>query len=198
MSSDTPGPESEPRQPNFGPHNVLAVLPDLEAARAAIADLEHAGIEANSISLLGRAAEDAAAPDLEQQEQMDQAVVGDTARTAGKSAAAGAGIGGLAGFVAGAAAFGIPGIGPAVGAGIWATVLGGATAGAGVGFTAGGVASVKESEAWHLTFGSVREGKAVVGVHGEDADMVNEAGEILRRHDPERVEEFDVAGARRV
>lgn len=196
--SQTPAPSPDTPQPDFGQHNVMAVLAGMDVAREAIEALERAGIEANAISLLGREAEAAAEPTREHQREGDAAVTSEAGRTAAKSAAAGAGIGGAAGFLAGAAVFGIPGIGPVVGAGIWAATLGGAAAGAGVGFTAGGVAGVKESEAWGLTFEALREGKVVIGVHGEREDMVQRAADVLEGFEPQRLEYFDVEGARRL
>jgi hypothetical protein len=198
--SDEQVPAPEPASPDFGTYNVLAVLPDADAARAAIADLEHRGVEGNAISLLGRAEQEATNPQASRGEgqEADSAVAGKVARGAGTGAAAGAGVGGLAGLIGGAVVFGIPGIGPAVAAGIWASTLGGATAGAGVGFTAGGILSAKESEAWQLTFEAVGDHKVVVGVHAEDAEVVDTATEVLRGHDPQRLEHFDVEGARRL
>lgn len=194
----TPDPSPDAARPDFDQHNVLAVLADMEEAREAVEALERAGIEANAISLLGRTAEAASEPTRERQRQGDEAVTSEAGRTAGKSAAAGAGIGGAAGFVAGAAVFGIPGIGQALAAGIWASTLGGAAAGAGVGFTAGGVAGVKESEAWGLSFKALSEGKVVVGVHGEHEDMVRRAAGVLEGFDPQQLDHFDVDGARRL
>jgi hypothetical protein len=190
----------QPANPDFGPHNVLAVLPDLEAARAAIADLEHAGVEGNTISVLGRAVDEATEPETRRDEgsEADSAATGHVARRAGVGAAAGAGAGGVAGLIGGAVMFGIPGIGPAIGAGIWAATLGGAAAGAGVGFAAGGIGAAKESEAWAVTFEAVENHKVVVGVHSDDAALVERAAEVLREHGPERLEEFDAEGERRL
>ena len=198
--SDSEPTAPQPTNPDFGTHNVLAVLPDLDAARAAIADLEHAGIEGNAISVLGRAADEATDPETRRDEgqEADSAATGHVARRAGVGAAAGAGVGGAAGLIGGAAMFGIPGIGPAIAAGIWATALGGATAGAGVGFAAGGIGAAKESEAWAVTFEAVDDHKAVVGVHAEDPAVVERAAEVLREHGPERLEEFDAEGERRL
>jgi hypothetical protein len=67
-----------------------------------------------------------------------------------------------------------------------------------VGFTAGGIASVRQSEAWTLTFEAVGDHKAVVGVHADDPEVVERAAEVLQGHNPERLERFDVEGARRL
>jgi hypothetical protein len=182
-------------QPAFAAYNVAAVFGDMEAARAAIESLELAGVEANNISLLGRAGEEATArSSTSAGEESEREFAADAAKSAGTGAAVGAGVGGLTGFLAGAAAFGIPGIGPAVGAGIWATTIGGAAAGAGVGFTAGGVSGVKESEAWALTYENVSEGRVMVGVHSEEPDQVNTAEEVLQGADPIQICTFDRSG----
>jgi hypothetical protein len=191
-------PTTSPTAPDFAEHNVLAVFPDLEAARDVIADLEGRGVDGNKISLLGRRAEEAADPSSRGPGEQDAAMAADAGKSAGVGAAAGAGVGGALGFVAGAAAFGIPGIGPAVGAGIWATTLGGAAFGTGVGLLQGGIAGVKESEAWQLTYDSVKEGRVVLGVHAQDPDLIATAEEVLREHGGTEISRFDVEGARRV
>jgi hypothetical protein len=197
MTSDET-PTTGPTQPDFAPHNVLGVVTDLEQAREVITAFERHGIDGNKISLLGRQAEEAAQPDRRETGQQDAALASEAGKSAGVGAAAGAGVGGVIGFLAGAAAFGIPGVGPAVGAGIWATTLGGAAFGTGVGLLQGGIAGVKESEAWQLTFNSVKDGKAVVGVHAEDEGHIDAAEKVLTEHGAERVERFDAEGARRV
>jgi hypothetical protein len=191
-------PATGPTQPDFAPHNVLGVVADLEHARSVITDLERGGIDGNKISLLGRSADDAAEPDRRETGEQDAALAAEAGKSAGVGAAAGAGVGGVVGFLAGAAAFGIPGVGPAVGAGIWASTLGGAAFGTGVGLLQGGIAGVKESEAWQLTFSSVKDGKAVVGVHAEDESHIDTAERILSEHGAQQIERFDAEGARRV
>src|SRR5437867_11945859 len=44
----------------LAPFNVVAVYPDMEAARKAVDALERAGVEAGNISLLGKRVEEAA------------------------------------------------------------------------------------------------------------------------------------------
>jgi hypothetical protein len=191
-------PTTDPTQPDFAPHNVLATFADMDTVRDVIAALEHRGVDGNKISLLGRRAEDAAEQTTRETGESDAEMSADAGRSAGIGAAAGAGVGGAVGFLAGAAAFGIPGVGPAIGAGIWATTLGGAAFGTGVGLLQGGIAGVKESEAWKLTYDSVREGKVVLGVHAEDEDLIATAEDVLRDHGGAGVSRFDVDGARRV
>ncbi len=190
-------PTTAPTSPDFAEHNVLATFPDMEVVRDVIAGLEARGIDGNKISLLGRSAEEAADPDTRETGRQDKAMASEAGRSAGIGAATGAGVGGAVGFLAGAAAFGIPGVGPAVGAGIWATTIGGAAFGTGVGLLQGGIAGVKESEAWQLTYTSVKEGKVVVGVHAADPDTIDTAAEVLTDHSGSDVQRFDVEGARR-
>jgi hypothetical protein len=191
-------PATAPTAPDFAEHNVLAIFPDLETVRDVIAGLEGRGVDGNKISLLGRRAEEAAEASTRETGEQDAAMAADAGRSAGVGAAAGAGVGGALGFLAGAAAFGIPGVGPAVGAGIWATTLGGAAFGTGVGLLQGGIAGVKESEAWQLTYDSVKEGRVVVGVHAEDPALIDAAEEVFREHGGSDISRFDVEGARRV
>jgi hypothetical protein len=205
MSDHTPDqqtvnetPTTEPTSPDFASHNVLATFSSMEEARDVIAALERRGVDGNKISLLGRQAEEAARPDERQTGEKDAGLAADAGKSAGTGAAAGGAIGGAVGFLAGAAAFGIPGVGPAVGAGIWATTLGGAAFGTGVGLLQGGIAGVKESEAWQLTYASVQEGKVIVGVHAEDEDLVAGAEEVFREHGGTSIDRFDVEGARRI
>ncbi|HWB70791.1 MAG TPA: hypothetical protein VG452_01110, partial [Egibacteraceae bacterium] len=117
-------------------------------------------------------------------------------KTAAGGAAAGSAVGGTVGFLAGLAAFGVPGIGPALGAGIWATTLGGAAAGGGVGLAAAGYARIKESEAWALTHDQVSNGHVVVGVHSDDEDEVVRAAQVLSDHGPQDLNYFDAHGNR--
>src|SRR5439155_8750786 len=118
-------------------------------------------------------------------------VVRHVGKRAGIGAAAGTAAGGIAGLIAGAVAFAIPGVGPDIGAGVWAAIAGGAVAGGAVGGVIGGVSSLDMTEAWELTYQSVRKGQILVGVHSEDADEADHAAEILRGEDALAVERFD-------
>ncbi|MDP9405428.1 MAG: hypothetical protein M3O86_02340, partial [Actinomycetota bacterium] len=106
----------------------------------------------------------------------------------------GAGIGGVAGFLAGLAAFGIPGAGPVVAGGIWALSLGGAAAGSGVGLAATAYARIKSSEAWDLTYESVSGGNVAVGVHTDDERELASAVEVLRGAGASDLKHFDAEG----
>ncbi|HVL99649.1 MAG TPA: hypothetical protein VM324_10205 [Egibacteraceae bacterium] len=173
-------------------YNVTACYEDMATARRTIESLERAGVPGSHISLLGPQAEEAAeASDTSSRDEE----FGETAvRATLGGAATGAGVGGAVGFLAGAAAFGIPGVGPAVGAGIWAATLGGAAAGTGVGFTAGAMSKIKQSEAWELTLQEVGEGYVVVGAHADDRDELERAVEVLAANNPSRMHRFDAEG----
>lgn len=173
-------------------HNVTACFDDMEGARRAIESLERAGVPGSHISLLGPAAEEAA--EATDTRQADEELGQEALRGTLGGAATGAGVGGAVGFLAGAAALGIPGVGPAVGAGIWATTLGGAAAGTGVGFTVGAMSNLKQSEAWELTLREVDEGYVVVGAHTDNPDEFDGANRALQRHEPRKLHRFDNEG----
>lgn len=179
---------------SFDAFNIIAAFPDMAAARQAIGALEEQGVDAGAISLLGRAAEEA----QKQAEgpHRDDALLGKGTRTFLGGAVAGTAVGGVVGFLAGLAAFGIPGIGPVVAGGIWATTLGGAATGGGLGAAATGYAKIKQSEAWELASRSVDTGQAIVGVHSDREDEVTTAAEILQGESPESMTYFDADGNR--
>ena len=176
----------------FGRHNVIACFGDMDAARKAIGALEDRGVDASRISLLGpQVAEaieqsDTAHRDERIMEEHDKTVIG--------GGAAGAGVGGAAGFLAGLAAFGIPGAGPVIAGGIWALTLGGAAAGAGVGIAATGYARMKQSQAWELTYDAVSRGQVAVGVHASDESEAAKATDLLQSLGGSELREYDAEG----
>ena len=75
-------------------HNVVATFADMEAARGVVQDLGQAGIEAENISLLGQAVDQARQdPDTRLR---DMEATGDIAKRAGGGVAAGGALGALA------------------------------------------------------------------------------------------------------
>ncbi|MDQ3028550.1 MAG: hypothetical protein M3R09_00665 [Actinomycetota bacterium] len=178
----------------FADHNAIATFPDLPAAREAIGALEDRGVDGSHISLLGRQGEKAVEdPDTAGR---DERMMDTHAKTAAGGIVGGAGVGGAVGFLAGIAAFGIPGVGPAVAGGIWALTLGGAAAGSGVGLAATSYAKIKQSEAWDLTYDTVSNGQVVVGVHTADESELEPAVGVLREHGSGDVTHFDGEGNR--
>ncbi|HEY8490851.1 MAG TPA: low temperature-induced protein [Dehalococcoidia bacterium] len=183
-------------QMQFAAYNVVAVFPDMAAARDAILALERAGIEAQEISLLGRRAQEAEAEAQTEVADRDAGVARDVTKAAAAGTAAGTAAGGALGFLAGALAFGIPGVGPVVGAGIWAATLGGAITGGSIGGLVGGTAALPQNEAWELTYESVKAGHVVVGVHSQEKADVDAAAQTLDSLAPLRLERFTAEGRR--
>jgi len=150
---------------------VVGVFEDREDARDAIEALKAAGFDADTISILS--------PD----KQATQEIAADTGTHAGSGAATGAvagGIlGGLGGWLVGIGALAIPGVGPFIAAGAFATALGGAAIGAGVGAIAGALVGmgVPEDQAKYYE-DEARSGKTLVTVRAND--RYDEARQILR------------------
>ncbi|MPZ90207.1 MAG: hypothetical protein GEU68_01010 [Actinobacteria bacterium] len=171
-------------------YNVIATFTDPGQAREAVSALRNQHFDEEHISLLSRSAEARVSQEVARNEAEE--LPGEVAGRSAKSAVAGGAAGGAAGLLAGAAAFAIPGIGPAVGAGIWAAagIAGGATAGA----TAGGVAA-GITKMWEERYrDAVTEGSILIGVHHADPRMVEQAGGLLHRQGPDRVDFFDADG----
>jgi len=158
---------------------VVGVFHDTAAARRAIEALKEAGFTGEHISVL--------APDRED----TRAVAEDTGTRAGEDAAKGAvagGIlGGLGGWLLGIGALAIPGVGPFIAAGAFATALGGAAIGAGVGAIAGALVGmgVPQEEAEYYE-GEVKSGRTLVTVRADG--RYDEAQRILRDYDAYDIE----------
>lgn len=181
--------------PDLSEYNVIGVFPDEERARATVASLHDAGIDAARISYLGARAE-SRSEDLESPEREDEEPPSaeelhkEVPKRAAATAAAGAGAGGAAGFLAGLVAVGLPGAGPLVGAGVWAAAAGGAAAGGAAGGVAGGITKM-----WEMHYrDAVASGGALVGIHSKDHKEVHEAAEILLGARPQRVDHLDRGG----
>jgi hypothetical protein len=182
----------EQNRQGFADNNVTAAFPDMDEARKALDALEAAGIESSKISLLGPRAEEAA--EESDTRSRDLEATKDVGKKVAAGAAAGTAVGGAAGFLAGLAAFAIPGVGPVIGAGVWAATIGGAVAGGSVGGVVAGVGSIDVSEAWELTYQSVREGRVVVGVHSDDEEEVVRGAEVLGKLEPLSLHRFGREG----
>jgi hypothetical protein len=168
--------------PPPGHHSVTARYLGMEAARRAVERLEEHGVAASSIRLLGAAAEQAdraTATGARDDRLMAFAV---------RSVVTGMLLGGVAGAVlAGGAGlwwFGLAGLGLA------GAALAGAVGGAYMGFMLGGVAKVKQSEAWELTYQDAPEdfSEVGVGVRTADAAEADRAERALRQTDPVTIE----------
>jgi hypothetical protein len=147
-------------------HTVRA-FPDRASAERAIEDLRAGGWPDDDI---GYIVHDAEAEALEERAER-------TAEGAVTGAAAGGLIGGLGAV---AVSLLIPGVGPIIGGGLLATLLGGAAMGAGAGGILGAIGGlgVPEEEA-RFYEEEFRAGRPLVSVRG---DRVEEAAAILHRH----------------
>jgi len=163
---------------------VVGVFHSRDRARDAIESLKDAGFAPDSISIL--------TPDKGD----TQAMADETGTQAGASAATGAVaggvLGGLGGFLLGIGALAIPGIGPFIAAGAFASALGGAAIGAGVGAIAGALAGmgVPSDEAEYYE-AEVKGGRTLVAVGAQG--RYQEARDILRGHGAYDVEARDSA-----
>lgn len=170
-------------------HNVVATFPDLDTAREVMEDLNEAGIDADAISLLGRAAEEVTSdPDTRLRDL-------DSTADLAKNAATKAGAGSVLGGIAGAAAFVIPGLGPVIGAGVLAAAAGGAIAGGVVGGMVGAIDATELGPEWEVTYGAaLQDGKALVAVHAQDDDQAAKAVGVFNKHGADRTDHLDESG----
>ena len=170
-------------------YNVVATFSDMDAARKALDALGRAGIEAEDISVLGQAVDEARSdPDTRLRDL-------DATADVAKKAVGGAAAGGALGALAGAAAFVIPGVGPVIGMGLLAAAAGGTVAGASVGGMVGGVAGLSLEDDWDLTFQeSLRAGRVLVAVHATDKADVEKAAEVLEEEEADQLEWIDSEG----
>lgn len=152
---------------------VVGVFRERDDAREAIEALKDDRFAADKISILS--------PDKRTTDNMAE----ETGTHAGSGAATGAVtggvLGGLGGWLVGIGALAIPGVGPFIAAGAFATALGGAALGAGVGAIAGalvGIGVPKEEAEYYE--GEVKSGRTLVTVRADG--RYNDAQRILREH----------------
>ena len=141
-------------------------------AQNAVKELEAAGIPSADISLLANKTVSDSHHDV------------DDASPAGTGAAIGAVAGGAAGLLTGLGLMAIPGVGPVVAAGWFATTALGALAGGATGGIVGGLidAGVSEDHA-HVYSEAVRRGGTLLSVRTSD-DLASRVHSILNRHQP--------------
>src|SRR5919204_2840532 len=163
---------------------VVGVFHERDDARQAIEALKDAGFAPDTISILS--------PD----KQATRSMAEETGTHAGSGAATGAVagglLGGLGGWLVGIGALAIPGVGPFIAAGAFATALGGAAIGAGVGAIAGALVGmgVPKEEAEYYE-GEVKSGRTLVTVRADG--RYDEAQRILREHGAYDIESRDAA-----
>ena len=152
-------------------------------ARAAIHNLEAAGVKSNDISVVASNADNWYSDDRKPSTYPDRDLDGrdDRAEAAGTGAGVGATVGGVAGLLAGLGMMAIPGIGPVVAAGWLASTLAGAAAGGLTGGVVGALtqAGVNKEDADTYAEG-LRRGGAVVSARVPDADAVRLQGAMDR------------------
>jgi hypothetical protein len=144
-------------------------------ARAAIRNLEAAGVKHNDISVIASNADNWYSDDRKVSTYPDRDLDGrdDRAEAAGAGAGVGATVGGVAGLLAGLGVMAIPGVGPVVAAGWLVSTLAGAAAGGLTGSVVGALtqAGVNKEDADIYAEG-LRRGGAVVSARVPDADAV--------------------------
>lgn len=170
-------------------YNLIAAFGDMTKAEQVIEDLKAEGVRGEHISLLGRHGGEIVTTD--DRKTQDRETIGAAAAGTAAGIVGGGVLGGAAGFLLGLAAFAIPGVGPVVGAGLWAaTALGalaGAEGGAFVGYMAGTELSSQRSEAYdaHLT-----QGHVLIGVSADDAAEFERAFNVVARSQPLEIDRY--------
>ena len=144
-------------------------------ARAAVRNLEAAGVGHNDISILASNADNWYSDDRKASTYPDRDLDGkdDRAEAAGTGAGVGAAVGGAAGLLTGLGLMAIPGVGPVVAAGWLVSTLAGAAAGGVTGGVLGALtqAGISKEDAEVYAEG-LRRGGAVVSARVADADAV--------------------------
>lgn len=165
---------------------VVGVFSDLDRARSAIDALKAHGFRADAISVL--------APDRQRGQELAEQTGTEAGSGAATGAIAGGILGGLGGWLIGIGALAIPGVGPFIAAGAFATALGGAAIGAGVGAIAGALIGmgVPKEEAEYYE-GEVKSGRTLVTVNAPD--RYAEAQQLLREHGAYDIESRHSASA---
>ena len=140
-------------------------------ARAAVRQLEAAGVPHNDISIIASNAEKFYDNGKDTYPDRDLDGKDDRAEAAGTGAAVGAAVGGGAGLLAGLGLMAIPGVGPVVAAGWLVSTLAGAAAGGATGGAIGALtqAGISDDDA-HVYAEGLRRGGAVVSARVAEND----------------------------
>lgn len=162
---------------NDARRTVAALFADPAQAQQAIHDLKQKGFRGEDIGLALR--------DRDAQGALRVETGTQAAADIGQDAASGGLLGGLIGLLVGSAALALPGIGPIVAGGVFASVLGSTAVGAGLGVVGGSIIGalvhlgLTEHEAKYFASG-FHEGGVLVTVH--PGGRAGEAAAILTRH----------------
>lgn len=159
---------------------AIGLFLERENAQAAIEALDEAGFNQDEVSILARRD---VVEDVVDDERGESAV-----ESASVGALGGTALGGLVGLIAGASALVVPGIGPALAFGAWATVLGTTAAGAGIGAAYGGIVGALigfgvAEEQTHIYVEGVQQGGILLLVHPEEDARLREAEDIMTEHE---------------
>jgi hypothetical protein len=159
----------------YARETVVGAFRDRDDARDAIEDVKVAGFTANDISLLSPDRAGTAESDTTERDRGNKAPEG-----AVTGAVAVGILGGLGAWQLGLGALAIPGVGPFLAAGAFATALAGADGGAGVGAITGALVGmgVPEEEARYYEE-EARVGRTLVAVRA--GSRYQEARDIMRR-----------------
>lgn len=151
---------------------VFGIYDTRIAAESAIERFKMEGFRASDLSVL---VPDAGGAESSGFEKSSKAPEG-----ASTGAGAGLALGGTMGWLVGAGALVIPGVGPLLAAGPLIAMLAGAGAGAALGATAGGLigAGIPEYEAKRYE-GYLAQGKVLLSVHTDNADWLKRAQELM-------------------
>lgn len=155
-------------------HNLVGAYPDVAAAREAILELEQAGVQPRTISLLG--AWPAQRP--EDRHEQPRFLVGRTMIAAA--------VGAVVFGVAGAFAVEVFDLDVSVLFG----ALAGALFGALVAFPTGAIRATGMSDAWKETFAADASGTVAVGVHSDEATDIDAAEPIMAGTEPKAMNRF--------
>ena len=158
---------------NNSSSTVVGVFEDRDRARDAIEALKDAGFRADSISVL--------TPDKRSTREIAEDTGSNAAEGAATGAIAGGLLGGLGGWLVGIGALAIPGVGPFIAAGAFATALGGAALGAGLGAIAGALVGmgVPEEHARYYE-DEAKAGRTLVTVRANG--RYDDAQRIMRKY----------------
>jgi hypothetical protein len=180
LKTDDPGSGPQGIVPDLSARIVIGVFEHVDAAQAAMKDLESVGYAHEDISLV-----------MQQPGSPPEIGAGET--KADQGMVAGVSAGAVLGGIAGLAALAIPGVGAILAAGPIAAALGalgGAALGGLVGsFTGLGVPSEQAKEYEQ----AVRAGGVVVAVKVANREDEGHASQVMRGHDPQTVHSYTQA-----
>ena len=168
---------------------VFGVFDEADRAEDAVNELRDAGFDRNDISLLARSEKEARAA---------AGSSGAEAKGAGTGIVLGGIAGGALGWLVGAGALAIPGVGPVVALGALGTALAGAAAGAVAGGLIGLLAGLGVPEEQAKAYeAAIKRGAILVTCGCEDDREVQRARDILQRHSASDVRDYDAREAQR-